>query len=343
MGNQLKNEVEPKLQALVLSGGGVRGLYTIKLLAELEQRISNGNPHYSIAKHFDMISGTSIGGILALGLASGKTARSLYELIDSKRCDIFPVPKKGILGKLSRLKKQALGTAFDPQVLNQVVTSSIGDIKIRDLKTRVIIPAVNGTTGRPKAFKTPHHPSFTFDGDRLASDVAMSTSAAPTYLPAHPSIDGYMLDGGLFANLPSFITYHELTSSRFLNFDPKVIHMLCIGTMGSKTRMSPNSDGSKGYINGWNKGQDLLSLMMDVSEYWQVTMASHYLEDRLVHIDDSNVHAIDLADSSDKSANLLKRYAVDRAQSIWGDKKQREFFSHIAQTPQFYNANGETV
>ncbi len=76
MGNQLKNEVEPKLQALVLSGGGVRGLYTIKLLAELEQRISNGNPHYSIAKHFDMISGTSIGGILALGLASGKTARS---------------------------------------------------------------------------------------------------------------------------------------------------------------------------------------------------------------------------------------------------------------------------
>lgn len=193
MGNQLKNEVEPKLQALVLSGGGVRGLYTIKLLAELEQRISNGNPHYSIAKHFDMISGTSIGGILALGLASGKTARSLYELIDSKRCDIFPVPKKGILGKLSRLKKQALGTAFDPQVLNQVVTSSIGDIKIRDLKTRVIIPAVNGTTGRPKAFKTPHHPSFTFDGDRLASDVAMSTSAAPTYLPAHPSIDGICL------------------------------------------------------------------------------------------------------------------------------------------------------
>ncbi len=280
---------------------------------------------------------------MALGLASGKTARNLHELIDSKRSDIFPAPKRGFWGKLSRLKKQALGTAFDPKVLNQVVTNSIGDIRIRDLKTRVIIPAVNGTTGRPKTFKTPHHPSFTFDGDRLASDVAMSTSAAPTYLPAHPSIDGYMLDGGLFANLPSFITYHELTSSRFLNFDPKLVHMLCIGTMGSKTRMDPNSDGSKGYINGWNQGQDLLSLMMDVSEYWQVTMASHYLEDRLVYIDDQNVHAIDLADSSETSANLLKRYAVDRAQSILGDSNQREFFVHQAREPQFYNLSGEKV
>ena len=339
----MTGKVKPRIQGLVLSGGGVRGLYTIKLLAELEARISNGNPNYSIAKHFDIISGTSIGGILALGLASGKTARDLFDLIESKRCDIFPLPKKGFWGSLNRIKKQAFSTAFDPAVLEQVVRSAIGDIKLRDLKTRVIIPAVNGTTGRPKTFKTPHHPEFTFDGDRLVCDVAMSTSAAPTYLPAHASEDGLMLDGGLFANLPSFITYHELTSDRFLNFDPENIHMFCIGTMGSKTRIAANSQGNKGYLNGWNKGQDLLSLMMDVSEFWQVTIASHYLGDRLTHIDEQNVHDIDLADSSEESANLLKRFGVDRAQSILGNATQKEFFLHRAKTPDFYSNTGERI
>jgi len=327
----------------VLSGGGVRGLYTIKLLAELEMHISKGDPNYSIAKHFDIISGTSIGGILALGLASGKTARSLLELIDSKRCEIFPSPKKGFFAKLSRKKKQAFSTAFSPQALSDVVKGSIGDIKLRDLKTKVVIPAVNGTTGRPKAFKTPHHKNFTFDGERLVSDVAMSTSAAPTYFPAHSSGDGLMLDGGLFANLPSFITYHELTCDRFLGMDPNQVHMMCIGTMGSKKRLGPKSTGNKGYLNEWSNGQDLLSLMMDVSEYWQVTMASHYLEDRLTHIDDPNVHEIDLADSSEESATLLKRYGADRAQSSLGDIKVKSFFSHQAPEPQFYNTVGEKI
>lgn len=335
--------MKPRVQALVLSGGGVRGLYTIKLLAEIESNLSKGDPNYSIVQHFDMISGTSIGGILALGLASGKTARSLLELIDSKRCDIFPIPRKGFFAGLMRKKSQAWGTAFDPQALKSVVVGSLGDIKLRDLQTMVVIPAVNGTTGRPKAFKTPHHKEYTYDGERLVSDVAMSTSAAPTYFPAHSTNDGLMLDGGLFANLPSFITYHELACNRFLGINPEQIHMMCIGTMGSKKALSAASKGDKGYFNEWSNGQDLLSLMMDVSEYWQVTIASHYLCDRLVHIDDPNVHEIDLADSSEDSANLLRRYGADRAQASLGDPTVREFFKHISPKPQFYDTTGGKI
>lgn len=339
----MENEIKPRVQALVLSGGGVRGLYTIKLLAEIEANLSKGDPNYNIAKHFDMISGTSIGGILALGLASGRTARSLLELIDSKRSEIFPSPKNNFLAKFRRKKNQALGTAFNPQALKDVIVGSIGDIKLRDLRTKVVIPAVNGTTGRPKTFKTPHHKEFTFDGERLVSDVAMSTSAAPTYFPAHSSNDGLMLDGGLFANLPSFITYHELACSRFLGIDPEHIHMMSIGTMGSKKRLAAKSAGDKGYLNEWSNGQDLLSLMMDVSEYWQVTMASHYLGERLVHIDDPNVHEIDLADSSEESANLLKRFGADRAQSSLGDGRVKSFFTHLAPKPQFYDTTGGKI
>jgi hypothetical protein len=119
--------------------------------------------------------------------------------------------------------------------------------------------------------------------------------------------------------------------------------MLCIGTMGSKKTIAPHSKGDKGYLNGWDKGKDLLSLMMDVSEYWQVTMASHYLEERLTHVDDPNVHEIDLADSSEQSADLLKRYGVNRAQEIFGVRRVKDFFSKEAPKPKFYNTSGDMI
>ena len=79
-------------QILSLSGGGMRGLYTATVLAELEQSLADksDDPHYWIGQHFDLICGTSIGGILALGLASGLNARALANILDSNRKDIFP-------------------------------------------------------------------------------------------------------------------------------------------------------------------------------------------------------------------------------------------------------------
>lgn len=53
-------------------GGGIRGVFPAAVLAELEHRFLGGG---SIANHFDMIAGTSNGGIIALALAHGMTAR----------------------------------------------------------------------------------------------------------------------------------------------------------------------------------------------------------------------------------------------------------------------------
>ena len=57
-----------RFQVLALDGGGIRGLYTASLLGALEKGI--GRP---IVDHFDLIAGTSTGGIIALGLAKGLT------------------------------------------------------------------------------------------------------------------------------------------------------------------------------------------------------------------------------------------------------------------------------
>ena len=64
---------------LTLDGGGVRGLITLRILSNLEERLSLGDPNYSITKEFDLICGTSAGGLIALALAAGKTARQLQD------------------------------------------------------------------------------------------------------------------------------------------------------------------------------------------------------------------------------------------------------------------------
>ena len=80
------------IKILALNGGGVRGLFTISLLAELERVIEKreGLVDVKIGDYFDLITGTSIGGILALGLASGKSARELQTTFEENAPKIFP-------------------------------------------------------------------------------------------------------------------------------------------------------------------------------------------------------------------------------------------------------------
>ena len=74
----------PRFQVLSLSGGGYRGLYTAKILADLEQEI--GGP---IAQRFDLIAGTSIGGILALAVAMEIPAEQMVKLFEQHGQEIF--------------------------------------------------------------------------------------------------------------------------------------------------------------------------------------------------------------------------------------------------------------
>lgn len=334
------NQLSGRVQALVLSGGGTRGLYTISLLATLENHYSNGDPDYNIADHFDIIGGTSIGGILALGLASGVNARTLKKVLDSNRKDIFP-QNLWLLGSAYRFFRQLFGSKFSPKPLKKAVYSAVGDLKITDLHTRVLIPALNGSTGAPKTFKTPHHPKFTRDGERKVIDVALATSAAPTYFPPHKMEDGLMLDGGLWANLPAFSIYHELCNNRFLNVDPQKVHMLAVGTMGTDVAIQAKSSGSSGYIGSWGLGKKLTAMMMDTTERWQTFMTQHNLGDRFVQLDDRGVHNIELDDSNDKSAEYMQFQAANNAQYALGNQNVRAFFEHQRQKVTFYTARGD--
>src|ERR1700733_8356620 len=82
---------------LSIDGGGIRGIFPAAVLAELERRFTGGR---SIASCFDLVAGTSTGGILALGPGAGFTANDLLDLYLYRGCEVFPPFAESPLGRL---------------------------------------------------------------------------------------------------------------------------------------------------------------------------------------------------------------------------------------------------
>ncbi|RZJ61955.1 MAG: patatin, partial [Hymenobacter sp.] len=88
--NPTLSAVRRPFRILSLDGGGIRGLYTARFLADMEAQLQrDGNEHTSLYQHFDLICGTSTGGIIALALALGMPARELVHLYSHHAKDIF--------------------------------------------------------------------------------------------------------------------------------------------------------------------------------------------------------------------------------------------------------------
>jgi patatin-like phospholipase/acyl hydrolase len=182
---------------LSLDGGGIRGLLTAVLLERLEA----ARPGFLDC--VDLFAGSSTGGILALGLAAGRTpgeARQLYETQGRLVFADEPIDNLRDLG-------HALGAQYDNTGLRQVLTAQFGDTTLGDLRRKVLIAAFdldNGPdhpapvrTWKPKFFH--NFPGSDSDAHERVVDVALRTSAAPAYFPVY---QGYV-DGGVVAGNPS--------------------------------------------------------------------------------------------------------------------------------------------
>lgn len=286
------------IKILSLNGGGVRGLFTISLLAKLETIIEEreNRSNVKIGDYFDLITGTSIGGILALGLASGKSARELQKKFEDSATEIFPSTR-------FRFKKiiMLFSPIYSSQPLYETVENMIGDkIKFNDLTRRVMITSLNLSTGRPKFFKTPHNPMFTIDGNLRLIDAAMATSAAPTYFQPHfcKDLNHYFADGGLVANNPSFIGIREILidmKSDFPNAQPSNVKILNIGTLSENYCISPkilNKKHTKGYFGLWGTGERLVLSTMTANQHLQRFMLIRELKtlgilNNYIEIDDT--------------------------------------------------------
>ncbi len=314
-----------KFQILSLNGGGIKGVFSVKVLHELEERFCQKGE--SLTDHFDMICGTSIGGILALGLAHGLRPIDLLEHLKTKGPEIFP-PRPSAFNHVKRL----LSPLYKPDPLKDLLKEIFGETKIKDLKVPLIIPAINTTTGSPKAFKTKFLSEFVQDQKYKLVDVALATSAAPTYFPLHQLGAHRFADGGLIANSPALMGVHE--AMHRLGIAPEDISVLSIGTMSSSFSLDQTKSKNGGYITTWSGGKDLIALTMSANEAMQNYMTEQIIGDRFIEIEarpnEHQVKNIDLDKASNAALEILISNGELQAGINMRKPEVQLLFNHIA-------------
>lgn len=228
-----------KFRVLSLDGGGVRGIISCCVLLHVEEllREITGDPYATIASHFDLVCGTSTGGIIAAGLlcpSSPGSASPRYDvdtilrLYMERSDDIFYIPVWRTISTISGLSD----TKYPADGLEEVLTDYFEDITLSDLIKPCLMPSFDMKNWRPHFFRQTRakdDPGYNY----LLRDALRATSAAPTYFePARiKSFDNTvytLIDGGLVANNPAMVGYAEAHSMEALT-DADII-ILSIGT-----------------------------------------------------------------------------------------------------------------
>jgi patatin-like phospholipase/acyl hydrolase len=203
---------ERPFRILSVDGGGIKGMFPASFLADLEETLCEGR---SVGEHFDLIAGTSTGGIIALGLASGMRASEIKRIYEDNGEAIFP-PVRGWFRRLRRgLRFVAnLGRyTYEREPLAKALKAVFGDRLFGDTTRRLCVPSFEGRYGEVVVFKTPHHPDFKKDWKETIVDVALATSAAPSFFKTYKSGEQVYADGGVWANNPVMLGLVEALAS----------------------------------------------------------------------------------------------------------------------------------
>ena len=167
---------------------------------------------------------------------------------------------------------------FSSEALRAAIEGVVGDRPLKDAKTRLVIPTYDVNTGKIYLFKTPHHPGYANHADLPAADVALATSAAPTYFPAHTIPGrGTFIDGGLWANCPAMVGVVEAMD--FLGQAPEHVQMLSLSTTSYPFRLDDPAQ-LRG-LAGW--APKILDTFMSGQAQAAVSMASCLLRRGLFH------------------------------------------------------------
>lgn len=197
---------------LSIDGGGIRGIYPATFLAGLEARYLGGG---SVAQYFDLIAGTSTGGIIAIGLAAGLKAANLRDLYIDRGCEIFPPIRSEITGVMERRFRNAcryFKFRYDRKALMRILRDTLGDQRLGEAQVRLCIPSFEGRYGDVYIFKTPHHPDFRKDASERMTKVAAATAAAPTFFQPLQAGGYTFVDGGVWANNPIMVALVDALS-----------------------------------------------------------------------------------------------------------------------------------
>jgi patatin-like phospholipase/acyl hydrolase len=249
-------------KVLSIDGGGIRGIIPAIVLTEIERRTGEQR----IAEMFDLVAGTSTGGILALGLTKpgqdGKpeySAKKLIELYETEGEKIFSIPVWHRLHSGWGLAEEK----YPSEGIEEVAKRYFKDVYLAEALTEVLVTAYEIERRGPWFFKRRHARDENREGDNfLMRDVARATSAAPTYFePIQLEWGSHgeraFIDGGVHSNNPAMCAYVE---ARKIYPEENDFLMVSLGT-GEQTRNMPYEE-----VRGWGLAlwaQPILNVVFD--------------------------------------------------------------------------------
>lgn len=258
-----------EFQILSLDGGGIKGLFSAGVLAHIEEDFG-----IKIVDYFDLIVGTSTGGIIALGLGLGMSPREIVHFYVEKGRAIFPEDTASGLRHYWRTK-------FDATPLEAALKQCFGDTHLGASKKRIVVPTYNIGEDDVYLFKTCHHTRLTRDYKVPMWKVALATTAAPTYFPAFQGLDHLrLIDGGVWANNPSLVGIAEAVS--MLDQSLEKIKVMSLGTTDEVKRRNDNLDNG-GF---WQWKKAAVDVVLRGQSRGAYTQAQHLLgKDRVIRLD----------------------------------------------------------
>ena len=303
------------VRVLSLAGGGFLGLYTAVLLDALESRI--GMP---LARRFDLIAGTSIGAVLALGLAFEIPMSRMVRLFKERGPAVFSgraLPSRAVT-RLLDLSRSVLGPKYSGEALREALQAEFGDRRLADALHPLVLPAVDVGDCCTKVFKTPHAPASMGDGDLRVVDVAMAACAAPAYFPAVRIGQRLFADGGLFAVAPDQVALHEL--EHFMGVNAARVSMLSVGTATAHYRPAEGVSDDAGAV-GWLSDGRLVLTLLSVQQQHVQAMLEDRLGERYLRLDaewpSQGGLGIDVATAAAmQTLSALARQTLNEADSI---------------------------
>lgn len=299
---------------LALTGGGFRGYFTALVLARVEELL--GAPCHRI---FNLIAGTSIGGIIALGLAFGIPAGRIAQIIGRYGEDIFPSFRlKGL--------RRLFGPPYSPYPITLALRELLADAADRPIATapqNVMVVTVSPGTGKMEVLAS-------WDTARTAqvtvTDAALATSAAPTYFKAHRLASGMsgldLLDGGIAANAPDALAMHRAATE--LGWPEQGVVVFSVGTCatieGAAVSLRAAGVGLVGAVRKLG-GRGIVNLLMAVQEDRGLSEAKKRLgSERYLRIDrspsDAQAPFVALDNASERTRGILETLADAAYQDI---------------------------
>lgn len=271
----VQTDVDSIKRVLSLDGGGIKGVFACAFLAEIEEHLEREGKDPRLYKYFDLMAGTSTGGLIAIGLSMGFSARQILEMYVTRGPEIFAQNQRGSAGFAQRFKtffRSVKGPSYKSIALESALTALLQNRQLGDAKTRLLIPSVHAQTLKPYIFKTRHSARFAKDWKEQAVTVALATAAAPTYFEGHTTPSGVtVLDGGLSANNPVALAVTEAVGE--LGWTKESVRVLSISCTTSPSSLK--ADASKPEL-AFAKG---VATLMDAQNHMAIGMAHILLGD----------------------------------------------------------------